>query len=355
MADPERPPVPTPEPEPPSPEPRPEPVPASPLARPELEREAERPGEAFQAMLAQLQRPSVGPRPDLAPTPEGPAPPGPAGREAPPPGRPAAKAPPEVAPTEPPPKRWAGQFDTPEALEARYKETEARMHRAEQAAERLERLLSASLEGAQPRPTAPGTPAPAHPVVPGPDPYVAIREEAARLALEDPQANPQRFIRAVALAVAADQQARQAVVQPALTAMQQEAEQRRQVQQLQDAFFTKYPEFRQVKPALLREIALEAEQRLYREDPRGYGTETYLDRWFSETARDARSALRLGPTEEDGGQPPPAASSPSARGPAKASAKPKGAPFAETPAPRPAERPLTGQAVHLARIFGSQP
>jgi hypothetical protein len=308
--------------------------------------------DQFSAMAAML-----GPREEAPEAPEA-APPA---RER-PPRAPAPVAPPVPTPPLPAqpapegPKRWGGRYDTPEALEQAYKEIEAGKSRAEQANQRLERLLLASLEGARPTHAAPAQP------VPPPRPptqwtqqaaHAAIREEAARLGLDDPAADPQRFIRAIAAALQGDDEARGLYVAPALHAIQQQAEQQRQIQTLQTAFYTQYPDLQQVRPELLRQVAQETEARLYRAAPETYGSPEYVKQWFDETAREARAVFRVPSASGLEGNGPASAPSPASSSPPKAqSAKPKGAPFAETPSPRPTESQLSGQALHLARVFG---
>jgi hypothetical protein len=312
--------------------------------------------EQFSAMSARLAA-----RPEApAAAPEAPEP------AAPPRERPSRAAvpapPPALAPgAEPPPapegpKRWGGRYETPEALEQAYKQIEADKSRAEQAAQRLERLLVASLEGARPTPAAP-----AQPVQPQRPPmqwtqqaaHAAIREEAARLGLDDPAADPQRFIRAIAAALREDEEARGLYVAPALQAIQQQAEQQRQIQTLQTAFYTQFPDLQQVRPELLRQVAQETEARLYRAAPETYGSPEYVKQWFDETAREARAVFRVPSASGPEGNGSASAPSPAPASPPKApSAKPKGAPFAETPSPRPTDPQLSGQALHLARVFG---
>ena len=55
-------------------------------------------------------------------------------------------------------------------------------------------------------------------------------------------------------------------------------------------------------------------------------------------------------TEENGTPSGPRQSQPAA--PKAPSEKPRGAPFSESPSPRPTEPALTGQDLHLARVFG---
>jgi hypothetical protein len=330
---------------PPAPPPAPEPVRE---AAPTLN------AEQFSAMSAMLDsRPAA--KREVPEAPEPVAPP----RER--PSRPVV--PPAPAPTElaPPaadgPKRWAdGRFDSPESLEEGYRRLDAEKSRVENAAQRLERLLIASLEGARPTQAAP-----AQPVPPARPPmqwtqqaaHAAIREEAARLGLDDPAADPQRFIRAIAAALREDDEARGLYVAPALQAIQQQAEQQRQIQTLQTAFYTQFPDLQQVRPELLRQVAQETEARLYRAAPETYGSPEYVKQWFDETAREARAVFRVPSASGPEGNGGASAPSPAPASPPKApSAKPKGAPFAETPSPRPTDPQLSGQALHLARVFG---
>ena len=196
------------------------------------------------------------------------------------------------------PKRWGGAYDTPEALERAYKDVLDRNARTEQAAQRLERLLLASLEGRQAQPGQPAAPTPApRPVTQWnqQSALTAIKEEAARLGLDDPQADPQRFIRAIAAALREDPEARGLYVEPAVYAIQQQAEQQRQIQTLQTAFYTQYPDLEEVRPELLRQVAQETEARLYRANPEVYGSPEYVQQWFNETAREARAVFRVSP------------------------------------------------------------
>jgi hypothetical protein len=275
---------------------------------------------------------------------------------------------PPVAPAPPPspaapaaptgPRRYAGIYETPEALEDAYKRLDGDKQRAEQAAQRLERLLLSSLEGARAQPpgTAPGpaaSPPVPHPAWTAQLAQAAIREEAARLALEDPAANPQRFIRAIAAALREDEEARGLYIGPAVQALQQQTEQQQQIATLQQAFFTQYPDLKAVRPELLRQVALETEARLARAAPESYGSPAYLQQWFEETAREARTVFRVPSASGPDGSGTASGPAPGTSGPPKASpAKPQGAPFAETPSPRPTEPQLSGQALHLARVFG---
>jgi hypothetical protein len=333
--------------------PEPAPSPSSPPPAPEPAREAEPTVSAdqFTRMVSRLESRPEGP---AAPEPVPPARERPSRTPSPAVTPPAAPA----APAAEEPRRWGGRYDTPEALEEAYKRVEADKSRAEQAAQRLERLLLASLEGARPAQTAPAQPAaPPRPPTQWTQQaaHAAIREEAARLGLDDPAADPQRFIRAIAAALRDDDEARALYVTPTLHAIQQREEQQRQIQTLQNAFYTNYPDLQQVDPDLLRQVAQRTEARLYRAAPETYGSPEYVQQWFQETAREARTVLRVpsasGP-EGNGAASVPSQPPPSP--PKASSAKPKGAPFAESPSPRPTEPQLSGQALHLARVFGRQ-
>jgi hypothetical protein len=337
------------------------PAPAPPSAPPAESRPAAPPEAAqptatqFAAMEAMLGRPSA----DEASEAAKPL----AARRRREPERPRESAP--VAPPAPPvpaapagPRRYAGIYETPDALEEAYKRLDGDKQRAEQAAQRLERLLLSSLEGARAQPpgTAPGPtaapPAP-HPAWTSQLAQTAIREEAARLALEDPAADPQRFIRAIAAALREDDEARGLYIGPAVQAIQQQAEHQQQIAALQQAFFTQYPDLKAVHPELLRQVALGTEARLARAAPDSYGSPAYLQQWFEDTAREARMVLRVPSASGPEGPGTASGPAPGASGPPTApSAKPQGAPFAETPSPRPSEPALTGQALHLHRVFG---
>ena len=348
-------PAPSPEPEPAPPPPAPpEPSPAPP---PEAAAEPSVDSGQFNAMASLLSRdtPSldslVG---DTAPATPRERKPRPEAPVSPPPEAPSLPA--QPAPEGP--KRWGGAYDTPEALERAYKDVLDRNARTEQAAQRLERLLLASLEGRQAQPGQPAAPTPApRPIAPSmpwdrQTAIAAIKEESARLGLDDPQADPQRYYRAMTAAMLQDDETRGQIVAAALEAMRQQTEQQRQVQTLQTAFYTQYPDLREVRPELLRQVAQETEARLYRANPEVYGSPEYVQQWFNETAREARAVFRVSPVSgtEGNGQ----ASAPTQpQSPSKApSEKPKGAPFSESPSPRPSEPTLSGQALHLARVFG---
>jgi hypothetical protein len=324
--------------------------------RPTMTPEAAQPAaDQFSAMEAMLGRPSVDEASEAAKTlaarrrrePE-------RARES----APVAPAPPPAPVPPPGPRRYAGIYETPDALEEAYKRLDGDKQRAEQAAQRLERLLLSSLEGARAHPpgTAPG-PAPAppapHPAWTSQLAQAAIREEAARLALEDPAADPQRFIRAIAAALREDEEARGLYIGPAVQAIQQQADHQQQIATLQQAFFTQYPDLKAVRPELLRQVALETEARLARAAPESYGSPAYLQQWFEETAREARTVFRVPSASGPDGSGTASGPAPGASGPPTApAAKPQGAPFAETPSPRPSEPALTGQALHLHRVFG---
>ena len=347
-------PTPTPEPAPAPPAPpAPEPPAPEPVPAPEPEARVEK--SQFDAMASMLSR---GPTPSETLAAE-PAPVSPGDRPSRPSSSPSPAPPPSMPTTPDAPKRWGGRYDTPEALEQAYKEMEGGKSRAEQAAQKLERLLLASLEARPPQQGQPAAPAPApRPIAPSPPwdrqtAITAIKEESARLGLDDPQADPQRYYRALTAAMLQDEETRGQLVAAALEAMQQRTAQDRQVQTLQTAFYTQYPDLKGVRPDLLRQVAVETEARLARAAPDTYGSPDFVKQWFEETAREARATFRVSSASADAGN--GAASAPSQPQPAAlkaSSAKPKGAPFAESPSPRPSEPALSGQALHLARVFG---
>jgi hypothetical protein len=281
-------------------------------------------------------------------------------RETPPsPTRPAPPAPPA-------PKRWGGKYETPDALESAYGELERARDRAEserlralEHAERIERLLAATMA----RPAAPAPP-------PGVDPQQWARQqavdqaraaqppqlqealqliqaEAERLALGDPQADPLRLVRAVAMASRLDAEARRSYGDLAVSEYQQQAQVEGALQSIQTKFFETYPDLKSARPSLLRQVAIETEDAL-RQSRRDYGSPAYMQAWFDETAKQARASIRTG----DGTVSAPAAPSPSRSTSTPPARSARGAPFAETPAPRPQEPVLTGQDLHLARVFG---
>ena len=284
------------------------------------------------------------------------------GGEASPRPQPPRPGPPPAPPRPEPPaqKRWANQFDTPEALEAGFAELQSARDRAEgerqrqaEHAERLERLLAGAMGGGQAVNPAQWQQAQAPPRPQGPHPLLqealtAIQKEAERLALGDPEGDPLRLVRAVALASQLDAESRRVYVDSAHSEVSERTAAAQQIQSVQDRFFKEYPDLKTAHPSLLRQIAIETEDQL-RQSRRDYGSAAYMRAWFDDTAKQARASIRLG----DG-----AVSSSSANGPARPAATPgsarprSGAPFAETPAPRPQEPVLTGQELHLARVFG---
>jgi hypothetical protein len=272
---------------------------------------------------------------------------------------PAAPAPqgPGVAPA-PAPKRWADKYETPDALESAYTELERYKDRAVEHAERVERLLQASMARA-PQPAPP----------PGVDPaqwqaqqaahqaraqqpqglreaLQAIQAESERLALGDPQADPLKLVRAVAWASRLDEESRRQYGDLAVREYQQQAQVEGALQSIQRKFFELYPDLTTARPSLLRQVAIETEDAL-RQSRRDYGSPQYMQAWFEETAKQARAGLRTG----DGAVSAPAPM-PSTRSPASTPAKTRGAPFSESPTPRSQEPVLDGQALHLARVFG---
>jgi hypothetical protein len=260
-------------------------------------------------------------------------------------------------------KRWAGRFDTPEAMESGFQDLErARQHaegergRAEEAARRLERLLVASLSGKKlPTPEDDGLAPMAPPARRAPEPpmdleeaVTVLRQEHERLGLADPEGDPRRYARALAVVLAQDDYARQAYMGPTLRELQRETAERNEVEKLKQDFFTAYPDLRSVRLDRLRAVAVETEGQLRRAKPELTG-EAFVKEWFDLTAREARATFRTEPA-------PQTATAPHGRA-AGARSRPEtsratGAPFAESPSPRASEPALTGQAFHLARVFG---
>jgi hypothetical protein len=338
-----------------APSPPPEPVPPAPSTEPPEDRGVN--VDMWKSILDQVGGPDSersildkikgepGPRPEPRP----PKPPKPA----------------PAPPVSPEPKRWAGRYETPDALETAFTELESARARAEserqrqaEHAERLERLLAASMQRAQPSPPAGIDPAQwqqqqaaaqARAQQP-PDLQQALRliqAEAERLALGDPQADPLRLVRAVAIASRLDDQARRAYGDLAVSEYQQQAQVENALQSIQTRFFETYPDLKTAHPSLLRQVAIETEDAL-RQSRRDYGSPAYMQTWFDETARQARQHIRTG----DGAVPSPAPTAPvrsQASAPARSA---RGAPFAETPTPRSQEPVLSGQELHLARVFG---
>jgi len=271
---------------------------------------------------------------------------------------------PGVAPA-PAPKRWADKYETPDALESAYTElerykdrVEAERVRAVEHAERVERLLQASMARA-PQPPPPT----------GVDPaqwqaqqaaeraraqqpqglqqaLQAIQAESERLALGDPQADPLKLVRAVAWASRLDEESRRQYGDLAVREYQQQAQVEGALQSIQAKFFEMYPDLRSARPSLLRQVAIETEDAL-RQSRRDYGSPQYMQAWFEETAKQARAGLRTG----DGAVSAPA-QTPSSRSQVRTPEKTRGAPFSESPTPRSQEPVLDGQALHLARVFG---
>jgi hypothetical protein len=266
-----------------------------------------------------------------------------------------------ASPAEPGPRKWAGQFQTPEDLERDYVELsrtrdriDSERQRALDYSERIERLLALSFQQNPQALTQPLAPSPPPPGLQ--QALEAMAHEHELLAIRDPQANPLRLIRAMAVASHYDDETRRVYEEVARRESMQRQSLESQVETLRNRFFTEHPDLQQAHPSLLRQVAEEAEIRL-RQGRRDQGSPEFIRDWFAETARDARRHLRVA----DGGGASPAAA-PGARGlasPAAPSAPPttprpasRGAPFAETPSPRAVETPLTGQDVYLARVFG---
>jgi len=339
----------------PAPEPAPAPVseaPAAPPAAPEplaaspdpLDERTQPPSDMWKAILDQSGTPPVvekaAERPQTPPRPTERLPQGPG-----------------VTPAAP--KRWAGRYESPEQLESGFTEVQQARDRAEterqravEHAERMERLLQAAM-GQRGAPVDGQWVQPAPPQPQGPHPMLkealqAIQIESERLALGDPQGDPLRLVRAVALASQLDAESRRVYVDSAHSEVESRTSAQQQIQQVQTQFFTEYPDLRTARPSLLRQIAIETEDQL-RQTRRDYGSAQYMRAWFDETAKQARASIRVG----DGTASAPTAGSPSRPPTTQSSARPRsGAPFAETPAPRPQEPVLAGQDVHLARVFG---
>jgi hypothetical protein len=331
------------------------PAPA-PAPAPEREPEASRVDtDMWRAMLGQMGGPTVGAEPDAPPKPEGlPT----TGRRG--PSHPA----PAVTPV-PAPRQWAGRYQSPDELESAYTELEQARARAEsekqraiEHAERLDRLIQATM--AQRPPAPPQPPAGVDPnqwarqqalqaqPVPMQEALAAIQAEAERLALGDPQADPLRLVKAIAVASRLDDESRRYYGDVAMHEYQQRQEVQSALTGIQKMFFDRYPDLRTARPSLLRQIAIETEDAL-RQSRGDYGSPAYMQSWFDETAKQARASIRLG----DGGVPSPGGESAARPQPTPAPARSaRGAPFAETPAPRPQEPALSGQELHLARVFG---
>jgi hypothetical protein len=344
-------PTPTPEPALPPPAP-PAPEPSAPEPAPEPEARVEK--NQFDAMASFLSR---GPSPLEAMAAE-PSRDTPGDR----PSRPAASPSPTLPQPAPTtldaPKRWGGRYDTPEQLEQAFKDSESRSTRAVEAAQKLERLLLTALEARQAQPGQPAAPTPApRPVAPS-QPWdqqtalTAIREESARLGLDDPQADPRRYYHAMTAAMVQDPETRAYLVAAAVEAVQQRAAQERQIQTLQHAFYTQYPDLREVRPEFLRHVAVEVEARLGQAAPQSYGSPEFVRQWFEETAREARQVFRVPSASANGGDGTASGPrQPQSAAPKASSEKPRGAPFSESPSPRPTEPALTGQDFHLNRVF----
>jgi hypothetical protein len=256
------------------------------------------------------------------------------------------------------PKRWAERFDTPEALETAFKDAEAararsesERHRAQESAERLERLLIATLQapgGARPVADQPQAPA-----VDLQHALAAVKREHELIALGDSQADLTRYVRAIVAAAQADPPARAALAELARTEAGAQHAAARQMESLQQAFFEQHPDLRSVRLDLLRQVAAESEQRIRQAHPGDYGSPGFMRSWFDDTAQQARAIFRLAAPE---GQAASGTTAPTPTIPPRPRvSRPAtvAAPFAESTAPRPAEPPaLTGQAAHLARVFG---
>jgi hypothetical protein len=345
-------PEPTPPPAPP-PAPVEDAAPAPTVHDPTPDARTQPPSEMWQSILDQT---GTTPRPiEAEPDPLRPA------KEAQEPWRRPSSAAPGPGVTPPAPKQWAGRYESPEALETAYAELQQARDRAEterqrqaEHAERLERLLAGAMGGGPgvdpaqwARAQAPPPPAQGpHPMLQGA--LQAIQVEAERLALGDPQGDPLRLVRAVALASQLDQESRRVYVDSAHSEVQERTSAAQQIQQVQTRFFEEYPDLKTARPSLLRQVAIEAEDEL-RQTRRDYGSAAYMRAWFDETAKQARASIRVGdgpastPTGRSAARPPAASGS----------ARPRsGAPFAETPTPRAQEPVLSGQDVHLARVFG---
>jgi hypothetical protein len=281
-----------------------------------------------------------------------------------PPPRPTPGAEPDVSrpdgasagvPPAAPARRFAERFDTPEALEAGYHEVESARQRAEteraraqETAERLERLLMHAWQ------QAPAAQAPAEPPPPAPALKAAldaVTNELQLLAVGDQQGDVLRLVRAVALASHADEASRRAYADLALQEYDARSSTERELETLKTKFFDLYPDLKTARPSLLRQVAMETEADLRRARS-DYGSASFLQDWFAETAKIARGTLRL----SDGAPAAAAAPAADARMGTVVSGAPRpargAAPFSESPSARPSEPVLTGQDVYLARVFG---
>ena len=310
--------------------------------------------DMWQAMLGRLQDGSAHPEPDPEPKPS------PKPQPRPRPGEQPAQ--PAVSPA---PRQWAGQYESPDALESAYKELQAKHDRAETErqrqvdhAERIERLLMATMQGQAYTP--PGVDpqqwraqqqaaqqAAAQPPQHLQDALQVIKQETERIALGDAQANPLALERARAYVAYHDPETRRYYEDSAVRANQQRMEQQQQLDSVRSNFFKEHPDLEKAEPSLLRQLAIQTEATL-RQSRRDYGSAEFMKAWFDQTAQMARQHLRLG----DGAVSAPANVPPVRPQPVAPSAKTRGAPFAESPSPRPTEPVLSGQAVHLARVFG---
>jgi len=266
------------------------------------------------------------------------------------------RAPAPAAPEAPGPKKWAGRFESPEALETAYGEAETARTRAEterqraaDAADRLERLLQAAWREREATPSPAATGAAPRPTELS-EALAAVNNELQLLAVGDPQGDTLRLVRAVAWASQQDAASRRAYADVALSEYDARASQAAELETLRQAFYTQYPDVKSAPESLLRQVALDAE-RAMRATRSDYGTPQFMRDWFAETARIARTQLRLSDGVPAAPAPPANPARPAPATPAPRSAK-VAAPFSEAPSSRTDEPVLTGQDKYLARVFG---
>jgi hypothetical protein len=276
------------------------------------------------------------------------------------------------APAPAPTGRYAGRYDTPEALETAYRELERARERAEgekgkaqEIATRLERLLAATLQGQQVRqahpapegeaPTGPMRPEadwkPAPPPMNLQEAVSVLRQEHERLGLADPEGDALKYARALGVVLSIDEQARQAFMGPIQHELQRRIAEQNQLEWLKNRFFQSYPDLQSIRLDRLRGVAVETESALRAQKPDLTGDD-FIREWFDLTAREARATFRT----TDGAIATPASAGRAAGAPRRPDTpRATGAPFAESPSPRAQEPVLTGQAFHLARVFGRGP
>lgn len=264
----------------------------------------------------------------------------------------------EAPPAAPAPKKWGGRYDTPEALEEAYQEgerarsrAETERQRAEDAANRLERLLQASWRDREAQGQLPRDARGRQQMPPElGEALDAVRNELQLLAVGDPQGDVLRMVRAVAWASQQDEASRRAYADVALSEFDSRQSQANEVEALRTAFYDQHPDLKPIRQSLLRQVALETERHM-RATRSDYGSPAFVRDWFAETARVARAEFRL---SDGSGAPPNGSASPARPStPATASRTARGAaPFSESPSSRSAEPVTTGQDAYLARVFG---